>query len=81
MELLAATSSAVERGGSVREAGTEKIMWRSIVHSEGMNKDTQTDTCTVTKRLHEQKVRNLRRQLITRPKLLPAFSHSVSLSA
>lgn len=44
MELVAATSSAVERGGSVREAGTEKIMWRSIVHSGGMNKDTQTDT-------------------------------------
>lgn len=31
----AATSSAGDRGGSVREAGTEKTKWRSTVHSEG----------------------------------------------
>lgn len=33
MGLPAAVSKAGDRGGSVREAGTEKTKWRSNVHS------------------------------------------------
>lgn len=44
MKLPAATSRAGERGGSVMEAGTEKTKWRSIVHSGGGCRKTNTDT-------------------------------------
>lgn len=45
VELPAVTSIEGERGGSVREAGTEKTKWRSIVHSGGGH--THRYTCIV----------------------------------
>lgn len=50
MELLAATSRAGERGGSVMEAGTEKTKWWSILHSGGGHTHMHTH-CYVKVRL------------------------------
>lgn len=42
VELPGVKSMAGDRGGSVREAGTEKTKWRSIVHTGGRHIHTNT---------------------------------------
>lgn len=67
----------VREGGGHREdhVAVNSALWRDE------QRHTNRYTFTVTKRSHEQKVRNLRSQLITRPKILPVVLCSCRLKS